>query len=137
MQYWDGTQWVMIPAGGADRILTRIGTDSIPHWRNRPRGCVADIDGNVYQTVVIGNQEWTVTNIRTSHYSNGDEIALITNYGEWEGLTTGAYCYYSNTTDAAERQKWGALYNWHAVSDSRGLAPVGWRIPTGRILRIT
>jgi uncharacterized protein (TIGR02145 family) len=26
--------------------------------------------------------------------------------------------------------KWGKLYNWFAVNDSRGLAPDGWHIPS-------
>lgn len=47
----------------------------------------------------------------------------------WHSTIEGAYCFYDNRTDSAYQVKWGALYNWHAVSNSR-LAPEGWRIPS-------
>ena len=128
MQYWNGTQWMMIPAGQPGQALSLSGL-SVPQWSQIP-GTVTDIDGNVYQTIVIGNQEWTVTNLRTTRYSDGTAIPNVTDGGLWLGLTTGAYCYYNNTTDPAEQRKYGAFYNWYAVDDSRGLAPEGWRVPT-------
>ena len=97
MLYWDGTKWERIVVGGADRVLSRVGTDLKPVWRKQPMGSVMDIDGNVYSTVVIGNQEWTVTNLRTTHYFDGTAIPNITDSATWAGLTTGAYCYYNNT----------------------------------------
>ena len=39
-----------------------------------------------------------------------------------------AWCYYDN--DPANGAKYGKLYNWYAVNDSRGLAPEGWKIPS-------
>jgi len=44
-------------------------------------------------------------------------------------LTTGAWCYYNN--DPSNNCIYGKLYNWYAVNDPRGLAPVGWNVPTG------
>ena len=32
--------------------------------------------------------------------------------------------------DPKNGTKYGKLYNWHAVNDTRGLAPDGWIIPT-------
>ena len=46
----------------------------------------------------------------------------------WSNLTTGAWCYYENTTTYGSF--YGKLYNWYAVNDSRGLAPTGYHIPT-------
>lgn len=89
---------------------------------------VTDIDGNVYQTVTIGNQTWMAENLKVTHYRNGDAIFYMTNRTSWGNLTTGAYCYYNySPTHAAT---YGLLYNWYAVIDSRDIAPEGWHVPT-------
>lgn len=41
---------------------------------------VSDIDGNVYQTVTIGNQVWLAQNLRVRRYQNGDFVGTITPY---------------------------------------------------------
>ena len=89
---------------------------------------VTDYDGNTYQTVTICNQVWTQTNLNVSHYRNGDVIPQVTDQTEWANLTTGAWCYYLNST--VKGDIYGKLYNWYAVNDSRGLAPTGWHVPT-------
>ncbi len=61
-------------------------------------GTVTDIDGNIYQTVKIGNQWWMAENLKVTHYRNGDAIPNVTDNTAWEGLTTGAYCNYNNDT---------------------------------------
>ena len=33
-----------------------------------------DIDGNIYETIQIGDQVWMAENLKTTRYSNGDEI---------------------------------------------------------------
>ena len=91
-------------------------------------GTVTDYDGNVYQTVKIGDQWWMAENLNVTHYSNGDPIPYITVNAEWANLTTGAYCYYDNNSIYAA--DYGALYNWYAVNDSRNIAPTGWHVPT-------
>jgi uncharacterized protein (TIGR02145 family) len=91
-------------------------------------GTVTDIDGNVYQTVVIGNQEWMAENLKVTHYRNGDSIPNVTNNATWGGLTAGAYCNYNN--DANNGETYGGLYNWYAVNDPREIAPLGWDVPS-------
>jgi uncharacterized protein (TIGR02145 family) len=116
-------------------------------------GTVTDVDGNVYKTVRIGTQWWMAENLRVTHYRNGngiqaaaaggqpwmagnpiathhpygDEIPLVTDNAAWSTLTTGAYCIYDNNESNA--QIYGNLYNWYAVADSRGIAPLGWHVP--------
>ncbi|MBN2104641.1 hypothetical protein JW835_11430, partial [bacterium] len=92
------------------------------------RGTVTDIDGNVYQTVKIGNQWWMAANLKATHYRNGDEIPNVTGAVDWKNLTTGAYCNYDNNADYGTT--YGRLYNWYAVNDSRNIAPQGWHVPT-------
>ena len=78
--------------------------------------------------VTIGTQVWTSKNLNVDTYRNGDEIPQVQDANAWSNLTTGAWCYYTN--DASNGTKYGKLYNWYAVSDSRGLAPNGYHIPT-------
>ena len=88
---------------------------------------VTDYDGNVYQTVLIGDQCWMMENLKVTHYRNGDPIPHVTDGGEWDDLSTGAYCEYNDPANVAT---YGRLYNWYAVDDSRNLAPEGWHVPT-------
>jgi uncharacterized protein (TIGR02145 family) len=77
--------------------------------------------------VRIGTQIWMTRNLNVSRYRNVDPIPHVTDPTEWIGLTTGAWCYYSNSN--GNGIVYGKLYNGYAVMDPRGLAPVGWHIP--------
>jgi uncharacterized protein (TIGR02145 family) len=77
--------------------------------------------------VIIGTQQWMQKNLEVTKYRNGDDIAYEPDAKKWSQLTTGAWCYYNN--DPANGTTYGKLYNWYAVNDPRGLAPLGWRIP--------
>lgn len=89
---------------------------------------VKDIDGNVYNTVVIGTQVWMAENLKVTHYRNGDPIPKLTDQIDWQNNNSGAYCNYANADSNAI--VYGSLYNWFAVNDARKLAPLGWHIPT-------
>ncbi len=78
--------------------------------------------------VKIGEQIWMTKNLNVSRYRNGDVIPQVTNPQQWANLTTGAWCYYAN--NSANGVVYGKLYNGYAVNDPRGLAPVGYHIPT-------
>ena len=106
-----------IPAGAGNRF-----------YRMNRANTVADIDGNVYQVVKIGTQEWLVGNLKTTKYRNGDSIPEVTVKADWGALTTGAWCYFNN--DPALGAIYGKLYPWYAVNDPRGLAPAGWHVAT-------
>lgn len=71
---------------------------------------------------------WTLVNLNVTTYRNGDPIPEVTGNTEWSGLTTGAWCYFSN--NSSNGPILGKLYNWYAVNDPRGLAPEGYHIPT-------
>jgi len=84
---------------------------------------VTDIDGNVYNTVSIGDQLWMAENLKVTHYQNGDEMPYSYNDPQY-----GAYAEYNN--DASNVAVYGRLYNWFAVNDARGLCPVDWQVPS-------
>ena len=83
---------------------------------------------NNNETVTIGTQIWMVKNLDVDHFRNGDPIPEVKDSAEWAALTTGAWCYYNH--DPALGAIYGKLYNWYAVNDPRGLAPVGWHVPS-------
>lgn len=90
---------------------------------------VVDVDGNVYPTIVIGNQEWMAENLKTTRYSDGSNIEYPGNdVGAWISNSSGAYAWYND--DENFKNQYGALYNWFAVTNSSGLCPAGWRVST-------
>ena len=89
---------------------------------------VKDADGNVYHTIKIGTQTWTVENLKTTKYNDGTAIPEVTNTSTWSNLSTGAYCWYNNNTET-NKNTYGALYNWYVVNTGK-LAPAGWHVPT-------
>ena len=89
---------------------------------------VTDIDGNVYETIQIGNQLWMKENLKVTHYRNGDEIPTGYSNSEWQDLSTGAYAVYEENESNADT--YGYLYNWYAVNDDRGVSPANWHVPT-------
>lgn len=85
---------------------------------------VEDYDGNVYHTVLIGEQCWMASNLNTTRNPAG---ATITRY-----------CY---NNDADNCEYYGGLYNWATVmngeassngnpSGVQGLCPDGWHLPS-------
>jgi uncharacterized protein (TIGR02145 family) len=83
------------------------------------------------QTVTIGKQEWMTENLNVDKFRNGDPIPEAKTNGEWELASKNkqpAWCYYNN--DPQYGAKYGKLYNWYAVTDPRGLAPVGYHVPS-------
>jgi len=89
--------------------------------------CV-DFEGNAYKVVRIGDQIWMAENLKTTHYSNGDEIFQIHDKNIWNSINIGAWCYFNNDPNIGK--EYSRLYNWYAVADIRKICPNGWRIPT-------
>jgi uncharacterized protein (TIGR02145 family) len=109
-----------------------------------PGNGVTDIDGNQYNTVIIGTQEWMKENLNVSKYSDGTPIPQVTDPTAWSNLTTGAWCYYNNDTSLGNT--YGKMYNWYAVAgiwqaesnpptsaeiaSRKSLAPSDWNVPS-------
>ena len=92
------------------------------------RSTVTDVDGNNYNTVQIGTQCWTQSNLKVSKYRNGDSIPTGLNNSDFGLTSSGTYSIYEN--DQVYDGLYGKLYNHLAVMDTRGLCPTGWHVPT-------
>jgi uncharacterized protein (TIGR02145 family) len=90
-------------------------------------GTITDIDGNVYHTIGIGSQYWTIENLKTTRFNDETPIPLTEDNLAWETLAGPGYCWYGN--DAANKDVYGALYNWYTVLSTK-LTPVGWHVST-------
>ena len=95
-------------------------------------GTATDQDGNTFEWINYGTQDWAIENAGVVTYRDGTPIPQVTD-NEWTNLTTGAWCYYDNDPTKAR------LYNWNAVSGildndestaNKEFAPEGWRVPS-------
>ena len=96
-------------------------------------GTATDQDGNTFEWINYGTQDWAIENTEIVTYRDGTAIPQVTEQAEWVNLTTGAWCYYNNDPSK------GKLYNWYAVAGihdtdpntpNKEFAPVGWHVPT-------
>jgi uncharacterized protein (TIGR02145 family) len=89
---------------------------------------LSDVDGNLYNTVQIGDQCWMQDNLMVERFRNGDAITTGLNNSEWQSTTIPAFALYNN--EPVNKIKLGILYNWFAATDARGLCPTGWHLPS-------
>jgi uncharacterized protein (TIGR02145 family) len=81
---------------------------------------VTDYDGNVYNTVTIGEQIWLQENLKSLHYSDGTEILGVVAFNNDDSL--GAI--------------YGLLYPWNAAMNNsitpgtQGVCPCSCHVPT-------
>ncbi|HBC77645.1 MAG TPA: hypothetical protein DEO60_05665 [Bacteroidales bacterium] len=88
---------------------------------------LTDIEGNLYNTVRIGDQVWMRENLRTTKYNDNTNIPVVTENALWITLTSPACSWYLvNESDGVNN--YGVLYNWFAVNTDK-LCPSGWHVP--------
>jgi len=88
---------------------------------------VTDIDGNIYETALIGEQWWMTENLTTTRFSDGSDILATMGSGLMQ-LTIPAYSTYC--CDPTYNITYGKLYNHFSVSDIRNVCPAGWHVPS-------
>jgi len=161
--YWDDNlrKFRILAPGTAGQVLKMSsGTNPVPVWGTdattsvtafSPCGTtITDIDGNSYNTVLIGSQCWTKENLRVRKYNNGTAIGFNAEGGSggisstWENSTIGLHAIYasdSTNTTPSNLTKYGYLYNWYAAkgiyttgniasTDTANICPGGWHVPT-------
>jgi uncharacterized protein (TIGR02145 family)/uncharacterized repeat protein (TIGR02543 family) len=85
---------------------------------------ITDIDGNVYNTTLIGDQCWMAENLNSTRDAAGNNITR--------------YCYDNNP---ARCEQYGGLYDWNTLmngegssnsnpSGIQGICPEGWHVPS-------
>jgi uncharacterized protein (TIGR02145 family) len=102
-------------------------------YSNQVECITLNIVDSLYTEVTIGSQIWSTKNLDITTYRNGEIIRHAKNAQEWIEACNkgeGAWSYFNH--DPKNGEIYGKLYNWHAVNDSRGLAPNGYHIPTDK-----
>lgn len=89
-------------------------------------GTVEDIDGNVYETVKVGDDWWMTENLRTTRLNTGTSIRLAEANADWISATGPAYSWQNNNSNADKT--FGKLYNYYAACCD--ICPTGWRLPS-------
>ena len=96
-----------------------------------------DADGNVYDTIRMGDQIWMLENLKTTSMNDGTPIEEHAFDDDWnEGNFTIPKYQWADTSDLNNLYDYdlpfdffGAMYN-EATLASGTLAPAGWRIPS-------
>ena len=92
---------------------------------------INDNCNNQYNTKILKDQVWMIENLKVGKFRNGDSIKEAKNETEWINAgkkSQPVWCYYKFNPE--NEKMYGRLYNWHALNDSRGLAPLDWKIPS-------
>ena len=98
---------------------------------------VTDYDGNSYDAVVIGDQLWMASNLKSTHYADGTPIPA----GNESDISDTLPYRYAPGGIEENVEAMGRLYNWAAVmhgsrhsndapSGVQGICPDGWHVPS-------
>ncbi|TVR83644.1 MAG: hypothetical protein EA412_00765 [Chitinophagaceae bacterium] len=91
---------------------------------------IRHLDPDEYKEIDVGGKIWMDRNLNVDRFRNGDLIPHAASDEAWAKAVENkepAWCYPLNFPKATKQ--YGKLYNGYAVTDPRGLAPEGWRIP--------
>jgi uncharacterized protein (TIGR02145 family) len=110
-------------AGSKRKLIVGPGLNIVNFWLN----AVADVDGNSYDAIAIGEKILMAENLKVTHFRDGISIPLILQNIEWNSMSYPGFCWYAN--DVTNKVTYGALYNWYAANQGN-LCPAGWRVPS-------
>jgi uncharacterized protein (TIGR02145 family) len=117
--------WVNDEATGQGKLTLTNKTIQIGKFNNGEY-----IKPFVCKSVKIGNQVWMAENLNVTKFRNVDPIPEAKTIEQWKQYAFDekpAFCYINN--DQSTKNTFGVLYNFYAITDPRGIAPEGWKIP--------
>ena len=99
-------------------------------------GVAIDQDGNQFEWINYGTQDWAIENAKVVTYRDGTPIPQVPDANEWSNLTTDAWAYYDN--DPTKPRLYNGysamgIYDTASLSDvslRKEFAPEGWHVPT-------
>jgi hypothetical protein len=81
---------------------------------------VTDIDGNFYQTVIIGNKEWMAEDLRVTRFNDGTPVTQVT---QWDYS-------FENEIPKYYFVEESFFYNQLVTTNAKQICPSGYRLPT-------
>ena len=78
----------------------------------------------------LGDITFMSKNLNVSEFRDGTPIQEAKSSEDWRNFLKTkepAWCYFEY--DYKNDKKFGKLYNYYAITDKRGLSPLGWHIP--------
>lgn len=126
--------------GEERHFMTKSGVNDQNFGQPCETPTVTDIEGNVYNTIKIGDQCWMVENLRTKTYADGTEIYHSESEEEADSLEHGAFMIFDHkllyleniNSDEEMIEKYGLLYNWYTIENAGGICPEGWKVPSNQ-----
>ncbi len=96
-------------------------------------GGVTDVDGNKYNTVILGAQEWMGENLKVTKFNDGTIISNVLDPVLWfNDSLKPMLSFYINKK--GETEKNDVLYNWNSISylinGNKNICPVNWHVPS-------
>lgn len=128
---YDGSYTVRLTASNEFGTNTKTKTNYVIVGTGGGEPCpgtptVIDADGNLYNTVLIGEQCWMKENLNVGTRIDGSQEMTTNSMIE-------KYCY---DDDPANCDIYGGLYQWNemmqytTIEGTKGICPDGWHLPT-------
>jgi uncharacterized protein (TIGR02145 family) len=115
-----------IRAYASNSIGTAYGQQESLIAKDPTDGTLTDYDGNTYKWIKIGTQIWMASNLKVTHYPNGNAIPLVTGQIGWRSLldndTDDAYCYLQDESTSP--------YVLYTYASAINACPTGWHLPS-------
>jgi uncharacterized protein (TIGR02145 family) len=113
-----------------DTVLGKIRSFKTGNYFEEGNG-VIDNDGNQYETVIIGNQEWMAENLRSQTFCNNDTIPIVDSIPQTSTFidSTSQVVLNYHFDDNENMLRYGYYYAGYTIMDARNICPCGWRIP--------